>query len=241
MFRLDGKVAIVTGGSRGIGRAICEHFSDLGAYVVVNYNNGEVAAQETLQRLNHGELLQFDVGSPQAVQAAVGRILEKHGRIDILVNNAGIFEGSLLHQVTEEHVERLVATNMVGPLFCSKAVARTMRRQRNGRIINLSSDTAEYASPGQLVYAATKGAVDSLTRTLSRTLGKFGITVNAIAPGYIPTDMTAEANLDGWIKEHASLQRAGTVGEVAAVAAFLASDEASYLTGQVLHVDGGLR
>ena len=246
MFELNEKVAIVTGGSRGIGRAISHALAGAGAYVVVNYRSGEVAAQQTLDAIvaagGKGEILGFDVADPEASEAAIKDVVKRHGRLDILVNNAGIAIDQLLARVKPEHLDATWATNLNGTLFCAKAALRPMMRKKTGRIINLSSVVAESGNPGQAVYSASKAGIIGLTKTLAREYAKRGITVNAVAPGFIETDMTAElpeAAREG-ILSQTPLGRIGSPEEVAAAVLFLASNEAGYITGQVLRVNGGM-
>ncbi len=246
MFALAGKIAIVTGGSRGIGRATCLALAKAGAYVLVNYRTNAQAAEETLQLIQEaggqGELLDFDVSDPDAVDRAIKQAHEKHGKIDILVNNAGISIDQLLLRVSQRDLEVTWATNVNGAVFCAKACIKAMMRKRHGRVINLSSVVGETGNPGQVVYSASKAALLGITRTLAREYASRGITVNAIAPGFIETEMTSgltEAARKGII-EQTPLGRIGRPEEVAAAVVFLASDEASYITGQVVRVNGGM-
>lgn len=246
MFDLAGKIAIVTGGSRGIGRAASIALAEAGAHVLVNYRSNEEAASETLRLLEQaggqGELLGFDVSDPDSVEAAIKGAITRHGRIDILVNNAGISIDQLLLRVSVKDLETTWATNVNGAVFCTKACIRPMMKNRWGRIINLSSVVAESGNPGQVVYSASKAALLGVTRTLAREYGSRGITVNAIAPGFIETDMTADLPdaARQAIVEQTPLGRIGSPKEVAAAVVFLASDEASYITGQVVRVNGGM-
>ncbi|MCB9627036.1 MAG: 3-oxoacyl-[acyl-carrier-protein] reductase [Sandaracinaceae bacterium] len=246
MFDLTDKVAIVTGGSRGIGRSVCVALAQAGAYVVVNFRSGEAAAEETLALMRaaggDGEILGFDVSDPDASENAVKDVVARKGRLDILVNNAGVAIDQLLARVKPEDLAATWAINLNGTLFCSKAALRTMMRAKTGRIINLSSVVAESGNPGQAVYSASKAGIIGLTKTLAREYAKRNITVNAVSPGFIETDMTSslpEAAREG-ILTQTPLGRIGRPEEVAAAVLFLASDEAAYITGQVLRVNGGM-
>jgi 3-oxoacyl-[acyl-carrier protein] reductase len=246
VFDLAGKVAIVTGGSRGIGRAVCVALAQAGAHVLVNYRSNEEAANETLRLVDEaggtGELLGFDVADPDSVDAAIKDAAKRHGHLDILVNNAGISIDQLLLRVTAKDLDATWATNINGAVFCAKACIRPMIRSRWGRIINLSSVVAESGNPGQVIYSASKAALLGMTRSLAREYASRGITVNAVAPGFIETDMTADLADEAkrGILERTPLGRIGRPEEVAAAVVFLASEEASYITGQVVRVNGGM-
>jgi 3-oxoacyl-[acyl-carrier protein] reductase len=246
VFDLAGKIAVVTGGSRGIGRATSIALAEAGAHVLVNYRSNEEAAKETLQLIEEaggkGELLGFDVADPESVDLGIKGAIARHGQIDILVNNAGISIDQLLLRVSAKDLEMTWATNVNGALFCAKACIRPMMKKRWGRIINLSSVVAESGNAGQVVYSSSKAAVLGLTRSLAREYASRGITVNAVSPGFIETDMTADlpdAAKQG-IVDQTPLGRIGRPEEVAAAVVFLASEEASYITGQVVRVNGGM-
>jgi len=246
VFDLAGKIAVVTGGSRGIGRATGIALAEAGAHVLVNYRSNEEAAKETLQLIEEaggkGELLGFDVADPESVDRAIKDAIARHGQIDILVNNAGISIDQLLLRVSAKDLEMTWATNVNGALFCAKACIRPMMKKRWGRIINLSSVVAESGNAGQVVYSSSKAALLGLTRSLAREYASRGITVNAVSPGFIETDMTADlpdAAKQG-IVDQTPLGRMGRPEEVAAAVVFLASEEAGYITGQVVRVNGGM-
>lgn len=246
MFSLTEKVAIVTGGSRGIGRAVCVALARAGAKVIVNYAGNEAAAAETLRLVREagsdGEVARFDVADPEAVDSAISDIAKRYGRLDILVNNAGIALDQILLRIKPEELERTMAINVGGTLWCCKAAMRVMMRKRQGRIINLSSVVGEAGNPGQAVYAASKAGIIGLTKTLAREYASRGITVNAVSPGFIETDMTA--TLPETVKQAAIAQtplgRIGSPEDVAAAVLYLASDAAGYVTGQVIRVNGGM-
>jgi 3-oxoacyl-[acyl-carrier protein] reductase len=246
VFDLAGKIAVVTGGSRGIGRAISIALAEAGAFVLVNYRSNEDAAKETLRLIEEaggkGELLGFDVADPESVNRGLKEAIGRHGRIDILVNNAGISIDQLLLRVSPTDLDMTWATNVNGPIYCAKACIRPMMKERWGRIINLSSVVAESGNPGQVAYSSSKAALLGLTRTLAREYASRGITVNAVAPGFIETDMTADLPDAGKqsIIDQTPLGRIGRPEEVAAAVVFLASEEASYITGQVVRVNGGM-
>ncbi|MFO0710451.1 MAG: 3-oxoacyl-ACP reductase family protein [Sandaracinus sp.] len=246
MFELTGKVALVTGGSRGIGRAVSLALAKQGAYVAINYAGNEAAAAETLTQVREqggdGEIVKFDVASQSAFEEAINDLVKRKGRLDVLVSNAGIAMDQLLLRIKPEELERTFATNVGGALWGAKAAIRHMMRKRTGRIVFLSSVVAESGNPGQAVYSASKAALLGLTKTLAREYASRGVTVNAVAPGFIATDMTAglPEDVKKKIVEQTPLARIGSPDEVAAAVVYLASDEAGYVTGQVLRVNGGM-
>jgi 3-oxoacyl-[acyl-carrier protein] reductase len=246
MKPLDGKVAIVTGSSRGIGRAIALELARQGSKVVVNYQSSASAADEVvaLIRQEGGEAVavQADVSLAEEAQKLVDATLEAFGTFDILVNNAGITRDTLLLRMSEEDWNAVLDTNLKGAFHCIKVAQRTLLRKRCGRIINISSVSGLVGNAGQANYSAAKAGLIGLTKAVARELGSRGITVNAVAPGFIQTDMTAKlpAEVLEAARNQAPLQRLGQPEDVAAAVAFLASDAAAYITGQVLAVDGGL-
>ncbi len=246
MFRLDGKVALVTGGSRGIGRSCAEALAAQGATVLVNYVRGEEEARKVvgaiIERGGKAEAIQFDVGETEKTEAAIADAAKRHGRLDILVANAGIAHDNLVLRVKEEEIDRLFAINVKGSIFAAKAAIKVMMRAKTGRIVFLSSIVGEMGNAGQTGYAATKAALLGVAKSLSREYASRNVTVNAVAPGFIDTDMTTQINAE--MKEvmlkSIPLGRTGRAEEVAAAVAFLCSDEASYITGDVLRVNGGM-
>jgi len=245
-MRLSGKTALVTGASRGIGRAIAVRFAREGAFVVVNYAGNDAAAAETLAAIESAGggavLSRFDVGDAAQVDESVKAIVASRGRIDILVNNAGVTRDNLLMRLTEDDFDAVVRTNLKGTFLVTKAVSRQMIRQKGGRIVNMSSVVGEMGNAGQSVYAATKAGIIGFTKAMARELASRGITVNAIAPGFVTTDMT-EKLPEATRKEFAEripLGRFGAPEEVAELALFLCSDAAAYVTGQVVGINGGM-
>jgi len=246
MFRLDGKVAIVTGGSRGIGKATALALAEQGATVVVTYVRGEGEARAVAATIEEkggtAEAIGFDVADMAAAEAAVADVAKRHGRLDILVANAGIAIDGLVLRFKEEDFDKLFAVNVKGSIACARAAIKVMMRARTGRIVFLSSIVGEMGNGGQTGYAATKAAIIGVTKTLAREYASRGITVNAVAPGFVETEMTTA--ISGDMKEAMlkaiPLGRIGTAQEIAASIAFLATDEASYITGETLRVNGGM-
>lgn len=243
---LTGKVALVTGASRGIGRAIALKLAAEGAAVVINYHGSMEKAKEVKAEIESdggiAEIMQCNVADYQATEAMIRKVTDDFGRLDILVNNAGITRDGLLMKMSEEDYDTVLDTNLKGTFHCIRFAARQMLRQRGGRIINLSSVSGILGNAGQANYSASKAGVIGLTKSAARELASRGITVNAVAPGFIETEMTAV--LTGKVRESAVAQipmgAFGTAEDVAEAVAFLASDSARYITGQTIHVDGGM-
>jgi 3-oxoacyl-[acyl-carrier protein] reductase len=242
----EGQVALVTGASRGIGRAIGLALGQAGVYVVVNYRGNQDAAQESLAAIiaagGRGELCQFDIAAEDQVDEAVKKIIDAHQKVDILVNNAGVTADNLLMRVKPADWDQVIGTNLKGTVLCTKIVSRYMIGRRYGRIINISSVVGQMGNVGQSLYAASKAGIIGFTKTVAREVATRGITVNAVAPGLIETDMTAklpETLREEFLKK-VPLGRFGTCAEVAEVIVFLAGAGAGYITGQVINVNGGL-
>ncbi len=244
---LTDKVALVTGGSRGIGRAVCLDLAKHGAKVVINYAGNEAAAAETAQLIEaqggpSPVVMRFDVSDSAAVDEAIKKIKDDLGGLHILVNNAGISRDMLLLRFKDKDWDDTLATNLSGSFYCARAAAKLMTRQREGRIINISSVVGEAGNAGQVAYAAAKAGMIGLTKTLAQELASRHVTVNAVAPGFIATDMTAALTDDQKAKilDFIPLKEIGTPEDVAAAVTFLASDGARYVTGHVLSVNGGM-
>lgn len=243
---LSGKTALVTGASRGIGRAIALELAAAGADVAVNYAGSEEAANAVAREIEglgrRAIAIKADVGSAAEAEQMVSQAIEAFGRIDILVNNAGITRDNLIMRMKEEEFDQVINTNLKGVFNCIKAVTRPMMKQRSGRIINISSVVGALGNPGQANYVAAKAGVIGLTKASARELASRGITVNAVAPGFIATDMTDKLSEEqkAALLPQIPLSRMGQPEEIARVVRFLASEDASYLTGQTLHVDGGM-
>jgi 3-oxoacyl-[acyl-carrier protein] reductase len=241
---LQGKVAIVTGASRGIGRATALALAAEGANVVVNYASSSAAADQVVEEITaigrDAIALAADVSKADQVDAVVEKTMEKWGRIDVLVNNAGITRDTLLLRMKPEDWQAVIDLNLTGVFLCTRAVSKIMLKQKAGRIINITSVAGQMGNPGQANYSAAKAGVIGFTRTVARELAPRGITVNAVAPGFIATDMTADLKADG-ILQMIPLSRYGQPEEVAGMISFIAaSPAAAYITGQVLNVDGGM-
>jgi 3-oxoacyl-[acyl-carrier protein] reductase len=246
MFDLSGKVAIVTGGSRGIGRAAAEALASCGAKVIVGYMSAEAQAREVAEgiqsRGGSAEIAQFDVADTARASAAVSEIAKRLGRLDILVANAGISIDALALRLKDDDFDRVLSVNLKGAIACATAALRPMMRAKTGRILFLSSVVGEMGNVGQTAYAASKAGLLGAAKSLAREYASRGITVNAVAPGFIETDMTAA--LPDEAKQAmlsvVPLGRAGTAKDVAAAICYLASDEAGYVTGHTLRVNGGM-
>ncbi|GGA92341.1 3-oxoacyl-[acyl-carrier-protein] reductase [Ornithinibacillus halotolerans] len=243
---LSGKTAIVTGGSRGIGKSIAIELAKQGANVVVNYAGNEQKAQEVVEEIERLGVqsikVQADVANEEQVKEMIKQTIDSFGRVDILVNNAGITRDNLLMRMKETEFDQVINTNLKGVFMCTKAVTRQMMKQRSGRIINVASIVGVSGNPGQANYVAAKAGVIGLTKTTAKELASRNILVNAIAPGFISTDMTdqlTDEQKEGMLSL-IPLAKFGQPEDVAKVVRFLASDDANYITGQTIHIDGGM-
>lgn len=246
MNKLKDKVALVTGGSRGIGKSIAKRLASEGAIVVINYKQNDSAANETKKEIEdaggQATISKFDVSDFDTVHQEIDKIIEKFGGLHILINNAGITKDALLMRMKEDDWDSVISINLKGTFNCTRAVTRNMFKQREGRIINLTSVVGEMGNAGQTNYAASKAGVIGFTKACAREMAPRGITVNAVSPGFIKTDITDELPED-IKKDYISkipLNRFGTTEDVAGAVAFLTSDDASYITGEVFRVNGGI-
>lgn len=242
--RLHGRVAIVTGASRGIGRAVALALASEGASVVVNYAKSSEAAQQVVAEIvdagSSALALAADVSKADQVDALLDAVMEKWGRVDVLVNNAGITRDGLLLRMKPEDWQAVIDLNLTGVFLCTRVVSKVMLKQRTGRIINITSVAGQMGNPGQANYSAAKAGVIGFTKTVAKELASRGVTVNAVAPGFIATDMTSNLKAEEILK-YIPLGRYGQPDEVAGMVRFLAADPAAaYITGQVLNVDGGM-
>ncbi len=246
-MRLEGKSAIVTGSGRGIGRAVAIKFAQEGADVVVNYTQRPDTANETAREIEklgrQAVVVKADVSKKEDVDNMVKTALEGLGKIDILVNNAGISKPAMLYKMTEEEWDKVVDIHLKGAFLCTRAIANHMRERKYGKIINVISTAGVYGTVGQINYASAKAGLIGFTKSASRELGRYGINVNCIQIGVIETEMTEKIRSDPKLRElymgRIQLQRFGTVDDVSPLFVFLASDESSYITAQVIGVDGG--
>lgn len=243
---LSNKVALVTGASRGIGKAIALDLAKNGASVAVNYAGNEAKANEVVDEIKgnggHAIAIKADVSNSDDVQQMVKEVIKEFGQLDILVNNAGITRDNLLMRMKDSEWDDVIDTNLKGVFLCTKAVTRQMMKQRNGRIINITSVVGVSGNPGQANYVAAKAGVIGLTKTTAKELASRNITVNAVAPGFITTDMTDELNeeIKADLLKQIPLATLGEPSDIANTVTFLASEKSKYITGQTLHVNGGM-
>lgn len=246
MDNLKGKIALVTGGSRGIGKAIAKRLASQGATVVINFAQNEAAANQTIKEIEEsgGQAFasKFDVSDFDKVHQEIDNIIEKFGGLHILINNAGITQDTLLMRMKEEEWDSVISINLKGIFNCTKAVTRNMFKQREGRIVNLTSVVGEMGNAGQTNYAASKAGIIGFTKACAREMAPRGITVNAISPGFIKTDITDELTED-LKKDYISripMNRFGTPEDIAGAVSFLVSEDATYITGEVFRINGGI-
>ena len=246
MKRFENKIVLVTGAGRGIGASIAKRFASEGAEVIVNYSGNDEAAQKTVDEITaiggQAQKYKCSVNDSESVKVMIDEIIKKFGRIDILVNNAGITKDGLMLRMTDEDFDRVIDVNLKGTFNCTKYVSKYMLKQKSGKIINISSVVGLSGNAGQINYSASKAGIIGITKSAAKELSSRGITVNAVAPGYVDTDMTKvlSDNIRNEILKNIPLQRMGNVEDISNCVAFLASEEASYITGQVISVDGGM-
>ena len=246
MKRFENKIVLVTGAGRGIGASIAKRFASEGAEVIVNYSGNDEAAQKTVDEITatggQAQKYKCSVNDRESVKVMIDEIIKKFGRIDILVNNAGITKDGLMLRMTDEDFDRVIDVNLKGTFNCTKYVSKYMLKQKSGKIINISSVVGLSGNAGQVNYSASKAGIIGITKSAAKELSSRGITVNAVAPGYVDTDMTKvlSDNIRNEILKNIPLQRMGYVEDISNCVAFLASEDASYITGQVISVDGGM-
>ena len=243
---LEGKIALVTGASRGIGRQIAKTLAAKGAFVIVNYNGSAAKAEEVVKEIQaaggNAQAVQCNVSDFESCKEMLDAVVKEHGHLDILVNNAGITRDNLLMKMSEEDFDAVIQTNLKGVFNCTRHIARQMLKQKSGHIINISSVSGVLGNAGQANYCAAKAGVIGLTKSAAKELASRGITVNAVAPGFIKTEMTdvLKDDIKKAIMENIPMKAFGETEDIANAVAFLASEEARYITGQVISVDGGM-
>ena len=246
MKRFENKIVLVTGAGRGIGASIAKRFASEGAEVIVNYSGNDETAQKTVDEITatggQAQKYKCSVNDSESVKVMIDEIIKEFGRIDILVNNAGITKDGLMLRMTDEDFDRVIDVNLKGTFNCTKYVSKYMLKQKSGKIINISSVVGLSGNSGQVNYSASKAGIIGITKSAAKELSSRGITVNAVAPGYVDTDMTKvlSDNIRNEILKNIPLQRMGNVEDISNCVAFLASEDASYITGQVISVDGGM-
>lgn len=246
MKRFENKIVLVTGAGRGIGASIAKRFASEGAEVIVNYSGNDETAQKTVDEITaiggQAQKYKCSVNDSESVKVMIDEIIKEFGRIDILVNNAGITKDGLMLRMTDEDFDRVIDVNLKGTFNCTKYVSKYMLKQKSGKIINISSVVGLSGNAGQVNYSASKAGIIGITKSAAKELSSRGITVNAVAPGYVDTDMTKvlSDNIRNEILKNIPLQRMGNVEDISNCVAFLASEDASYITGQVISVDGGM-
>lgn len=246
MKRFENKIVLVTGAGRGIGASIARRFASEGAEVIVNYSGNDEAAQKTVDEITatggQSQKYKCSVNDSESVKVMIDELIKEFGRIDILVNNAGITKDGLMLRMTDEDFDRVIDVNLKGTFNCTKYVSKYMLKQKSGKIINISSVVGLSGNAGQVNYSASKAGIIGITKSAAKELSSRGITVNAVAPGYVDTDMTKvlSDNIRNEILKNIPLQRMGNVEDISNCVAFLASEDASYITGQVISVDGGM-